>query len=348
MNIYYLDWAHENTKKLAVYKNNETLALELEWKELAELLIKDDILYCETGCPKKELNNLFKLGVVIHLVDSKKLHDLKGDEYVKETDVIDAAFLRDAVLNKYVDSIQFNELTLALLPLRILEKNYDILEKTSVRLQNNISALKREFPEEVFSKQTLVLEHTLKTIDIEKEKIGQLLDKYFCLYKQALGIKGIGFRLLSRILISAPPQLFSTHRKYLKYCGYLGKNGGDLDFKYNRQAKTLFHQCSEQMVKGSNEVYEPIYRKMRAEFNTSEKFKIKHELYNEKRKKKGLKKPVSLIWYSNVCALNKVSTLICKEVYLSFKNFDITKCTVNSVELSKIIDKKNGVESFFK
>lgn len=347
MNTYYLDWAHKGTKKLAVYKNDEPLALELEWTDLVALLLKDDILYCETGCPKKELNNLLKLGVDIRLVDSKKLHDLKGDEYIKETDVIDANFLRTAVLNEEVDFIKFNALTLALLPLRILEKNYDILEKTSVRLQNNISALKREFPEEVFSKQTLVLENTLKTIDIEKERIGRLLDNYFCLYKKALAIKGIGYRLLSRILISAPPQLFSTHRKYLKYCGYLGKNGGDLDFKYNRQTKMLFHLCAEQMIKGSNEIYEPIYRKMREEFNTSDKFKVKHELYNEKRKKRGLKKPVSLIYYSNVCALNKISTLICKEVYANFKNFDITKCVENSVELSKVIDQKNGVESFF-
>jgi len=345
MNTYYIDWAHENIKKLAVCKNNDEVILEVDWAELNTIILPNDILYSETGCPKKQLIVLLKSGVQIFLVDSKKLHDLKNTNYLK-TDTNDALFLRYAILNNKIEVIDFNLLSISLLPLKIIENNYSLLEKTSVRGQLNLLALEREYPNENIKDQLRDLKMSLKAINFQRDLMGQKMDKYFSLYKEFLNIRGIGFRLIGRILITATPFLFSNVRKYLKYCGYIGKNGSKSDQVYNRQAKSLFYQCTGQMLLQENQVYEPIYRSMRENYLNSDAFKLKHEKFNEQRRSKGWK-DLSFDGYANACARNKISTLLCKEIYFKFKDFDITKKSETSLLLGKAIDKQNGIESFF-
>lgn len=188
MNTYYIDWAHEDIKKLAVCKNNEELCLELDWQEFSAFILPKDIIYSETGCPKKQLIALLKLGAQVFLVDSKKLHDLKDTSYLK-TDTNDALFLRQAILNNKMEIIDFNLLSISLLPLKIIENNYSLLEKTSVRGQLNLLALEREYPNENIKDQLRDLKMSLKAIDFQKDLIGQKMDKYFSLYKEFLSIE---------------------------------------------------------------------------------------------------------------------------------------------------------------
>ena len=80
---------------------------------------------------------------------------------------------------------------------------------------------------------------------------------------RSLKIRGLGPRIWGGIHITANPINFPTLSSYLRYCGLV--NLDQLNHKWNRHARMLYHMLADEVMKQRDETFRPIYDKCKAD-----------------------------------------------------------------------------------
>lgn len=80
---------------------------------------------------------------------------------------------------------------------------------------------------------------------------------------ESLKIRGLGPRLWAGIYITANPVNFITLSSYLRYCGLV--NLDQLDHKWNRHARMLYHMLAGEVMKQRDPIFRPIYDRCKAD-----------------------------------------------------------------------------------
>jgi len=116
---------------------------------------------------------------------------------------------------------------------------------------------------------------------------------------QSLKIKGLGPRIWAGIFITANPANFSTLSSYLRYCGLV--NLDQLDHKWNRHAKMLYHMLAEEVIKQRDEQFRPVYDKCKTDIAERYPEYTKAHIHN--------------------AALNRTATFLAKEIWTKTRSY---------------------------
>lgn len=108
-----------------------------------------------------------------------------------------------------------------------------------------------------------------------------------------LKIKGLGPRLWAGIFITANPINFPTLSTYLRYCGLV--NLDQLDYKWNRHARMLYHMLADEVIRQRDKRFRPIYDRCKEDIASSHLNYTKLHIHN--------------------AALNRTATFLAKEIY---------------------------------
>lgn len=110
---------------------------------------------------------------------------------------------------------------------------------------------------------------------------------------QALKIKGLGPRIWAGIYITANPANFPNLSRYLRYCGLV--NIDQLNHKWNRHARMLYHMLADGVMKQRDDKFRPIYDQCKQDIAKAHPKYTKKHIHN--------------------AALNRTATFLAKEVF---------------------------------
>ncbi len=178
-------------------------------------------------------------------------------------------------------------------------RQYEMLVKLGVSQKNWCLAYQKEFNVSPYqfvdikelNRQKRILTHQLNEIIITE------IPKDF-------HIKGVSTISLAGILAHAHPSRFPSQRKFLFYCGYTGASKKiktkDGAYRYNPAIKPIVFNASVSLIKWKNPKYYPLY------------LKIKDDVKVKYPKMKS----------THYIAINRLSTILLKEIYQSIKGAD--------------------------
>ena len=298
MNLY-VDWS--NKKGITVCDEN----LEIQtYKAVNGVFDKKDI-YIERGCPRNLLQKIYDRANSVFLIDGREVKKLRKE---LKTDPEDTKVMKRGIENNEFHLAKLGDDFFKRSELRPIFNLRLIFLKLNVRAKNTISSLKRETDKK---KAIQGFQSVQKEIDKVKKQYDKEIIIRYKGYSKKLGIKGIGDLLISQILILAHPRYFPHWIPYQKYCGYRN-NCGD---KYSRLMKSLFYQCTECIIRAKNKKLCALYNEIKERFLTEkDKYKEEKRIKEEKYKKVY----ISHKSWSHKKAVNRISSLICKEFWIKF------------------------------
>ena len=304
INNKYIDWA---TRKEWVMIEGDSLPQPYPFEELVERISKDDKVYLESGVPKRFIREMLEHSGRIFLVDGKKVKEFRDKSDLKKSDYADTIALKQYIDN---NGKKFREITLENFDLLELKSLYYLYEKQTqhvARLKNQQSTYMDEYGE-----KSTDINETIKVNEKLKNRYQKSLTKYFkhkiSLFKD---IKGLGERYAFGILLTANPLDFRTITRYLKYCGL--KNKEQIGNKYNRSAKSIFHQIAKEVIMKKDKKYYPLYLEIKS---------VIAQKHNPEWTKKHI----------DNAARNRIATLIAKEFYKRIKNEKDSQILLSSVQ----------------
>lgn len=310
---YFLDW--HITKKIPICSSESDKVKIQSFKTFVKNT-KNSNIYIETGMPYAMIYELIKNNNKVFLVDSQKLHSLRTEEDFK-SDENDVLLLKNMVLQKKIIGRDITNEYIRYHQLKPLQTIYELLTRTSVRIQNIKKAFDREHEKSLISiKQNLVLDQQVDAIGKQKEIIAKEMKKEFSSDVKKLNVKGISTALLGQILTIAHPNLFHCKSAYLCYSGLKKLDHN----KYNRNLKSLFYLCADETIKHRSDYFRNMYDKMKSD---RKKDKIFHEKYETLKLNHENKKKTHFITFDSYLekvVRNRLSTLIAKRIYEVFKD----------------------------
>ncbi|MCK4526156.1 hypothetical protein KAW18_02195 [candidate division WOR-3 bacterium] len=299
----YIDWA---TRKEWVMIEGDSLPQPYLFEELVERINKDDKVYLESGVPKRFIREILEHSGRIFLVDNKKVKELRDKANIKKSDYADTIALK-----QYIDTNgkKFREITIDNFDLVELRSVYYLYEKQTqhvARLKNQQSNYVDEYGEE-----STDISKALGLNEKLKKEFQKSLAKYFkheiLLFND---IKGLGERYVFGVMLTANPIDFLSVTRYLMYCGLVSK--GQIGNKYNRSAKSLFHQIAEGLIQHKDKEYYPLYLEIKTSIA---------ERHNPEWTK----------GHINNVTINRIATLIAKEFYRRIRNEKHIQISLSSI-----------------
>ena len=284
------DWA--NTKEIIFVDENLQLS-KLE---------SGDVVLVETGAGK-QLMKEFEDNGGVKIVMGNYIAKYRKELDEEKTDEGDAKLIMQYFQEnpkKFKDWNSENAETMELF------NNLNIYEKVTkiiAMIKNNLKAQEREYG----NKKGEELLKTLEKIKIELLKPTDVWVKPFL--SKVDDIPGLGKRILAGILLNKHPKGFKDKSDYINYCGFTSHSKETK--RYNRKIKSLYYMTVEGIIKQKTKnpcKYSEMY------YNIKEKLKIEHP---EKIKDENGK----IRWnngHINSIAINRVSTLLAKEVWKRF------------------------------
>ena len=295
----YVDWSN----KKGLITCNDNLKIQT-FKDVSGAFKKKNI-YIERGCPRNLLQKIYDKANSVFLIDGQEVKKLRKK---LKTDEEDARTIKQGVENNEFHLAKLGDDFFKRSELRPIYNLRLLYLKLNVRAKNIISSLKRESDKKEAIQR---IQSVQKEIDKVKKQYDKDIIKDYKGYSKKLGIRGIGDLLISSILILAHPKYFPHWIPYQKYCGYRNNCGN----KYSRLVKSLFYQCTGGIIKTKNKKLYPLYNEIKERFLTE-----KDKYAEDKRLKEEKYKKVYITHksWSHKKAVNRLSSLICKEFWMKF------------------------------
>lgn len=331
-NILSIDWSH--IKGSTVYDGKK--ASIVDRKSLLKKLAGGAgvnsppvLVILEQGCPLTLIYDILKVDCRVSLIDQFEVKTYREAEGIEKTDENDAKIIyRLASKGAKLTPVNLDDKELQLLELYQRYKRY---QKARVAMMNMKKGYIRQFGDGESTQgvkslptlnpspaiggegeSTVVIKSTIAFnlspsdgilpydigIDTLKAAENSCLKKIIKLappIPASLKIKGLGPRLWAGIYITANPANFPTRSGYLRYCGLV--NLDQLDHKWNRHARMLYHMLADEIMKHRDERFRPIYDQCKRDVA---------ERYPEYTKK-----------HIHNAALNRTATFLAKEIWQS-------------------------------
>lgn len=292
------------------------------------------IVILEQGCPLSLIYDILKIGCEVKVISNRATQDYRVEHIIEKSDETDARIIYDLANNgARLTPVSLDDSQIQLVELYQRYKRY---QKARVAMVNMRKAYIRQFGDGVKSKgdvksigpfnnpspaaegegeSILSFKSTLSinsspsdgtlpyniAIDTLKAAENSCLKKIIKLappVPRSLKIKGLGPRIWAGIFITANPANFPTLSSYLRYCGLV--NLDQLDHKWNRHARMLYHMLAEEVMKQRDEKFRPIYDKCKADVTKKYPEYTKVHIHN--------------------AALNRTATFLAKEIYCSVRS----------------------------
>ena len=281
----------------------------------------------EQGCPLSLIYDILRTGCQVQTISNRATQDYRVDHGIEKSDEADAKLIYELASNgAKLTPVSLDDKELQLLELYQRYKRY---QKARVSMMNMRKAYIRQFgdresrpfvksnsslnPSPVLegdsesrvrvksidsfqlspSDGTLPYDIGIDTLKAAESSCLKNIVKLTPPIPQSLKIKGLGPRLWAGIIVTANPANFPNLSSYLRYCGLV--NLDQLEHKWNRHARMLYHMLAEGVMKQRDEKFRPIYDKCK------ENITEKHPEYTKLHIHNG--------------ALNRTATFLAKEAY---------------------------------
>lgn len=289
------------------------------------------LVILEQGCPLSLIYDILKTGCEVKVISNRAAQDYRVEHGIEKTDETDARIIYELANNgASLTPVRLENKELQLLELYQRYKRY---QKARVAMQNMKKAYVRQFGVGNLSRElNLIPRFTLSPapegggesrprfqpknkinpsssdgslpydigIDTLKASENSCLKKIVKLtppIHQSLKIRGLGPRLWAGIYITANPADFPSLSSYLRYCGLV--NLDQLDHKWNRHARMLYHLLADEVMKQRDERFRPVYDECKANIAEKHPEHTKLHIHN--------------------AALNRTATFLAKEIYSQIK-----------------------------
>lgn len=259
-----VDWSH--TKNYAICSGLDTKIVDNN--KLLELA-KGEKVVIEEGAP---LITLFKLSRISQLysipntvvIEERRKRGLNEHKSGIEDDLLDAKLIYELSSNGY--PIRKVDITDSQFKLVDLYHQFIYAEKSYKRLNNLLLSMRRQFGD-ISKNDTYFqlsihkdeMEHRINSLKKDIEKLAPEPPSEF------VQIKGVGKWLWSSIYVIANPKLFPSKQSYRKFCGLVDRNS--IDYKFNRQARRIYWNIVDCLIKNKNPYWSELYYKFRENVN---------------------------------------------------------------------------------
>ena len=285
------------------------------------------VVILEQGCPLSLIYDILKAGCQVKVISNRATEDYRVEHSIEKSDETDTKLIYELATNgAKLTPVSLDDTQIQLVNLYQRYKRY---QKARVAMMNMKKGYIRQFGDgksmsDVKSMSGLnpspAIEGEEESIDLIKARkvfnpspsdgilpydIGidtlKAAEKG-CLKKiiklapsvpQSLKIRGLGPRLWAGIFITANPANFPTLSSYLRYCGLV--NLDQLNHKWNRHARMLYHLLADEVMKLGDEHFRPVYDQCKADITRRYPEYTKAHIHN--------------------AALNRTATFLAKEVY---------------------------------
>lgn len=171
-------------------------------------------------------------------------------------------------------------------PLSRKLRQYDAITKLVASMKNWVKAHEKDFGE----RPDIGLEHAK---ELKKQLMKEIKEMIKEDLKKVEHIKGLGVRYLAGILAYAHPNRFPSLRKFLFYCGF--KQSSRILKKYNHRIPSLVHRIVVKLIMNKDSKYYPLYKQIKKQLAKKNPDYTKAKI-------------------NGVC-MNRVGTLLLKELY---------------------------------
>lgn len=285
------------------------------------------LVILEQGCPLSLIYDILKTGCRVEVISNRATQDYRVGHNIKKSDENDAKIIYELANNgAKLTPISLDDTHIQLLELYQRYKRY---QKARVAMVNMRKAYIRHFgdgqstqrlkstkfvnPSPVLegegeSKSVMKSKHSFNPspsdgtlpydigIDTLKAAENSCLKKIVKLappIPDNLKIRGLGSRIWAGIYITANPTNFLTLSGYLRYCGLV--NIDQLNHRWNRHARMLYHMLADEVMKQRDERFRPIYDQCKADIAKKYPEYTKLHIHNG--------------------ALNRTATFLAKEIF---------------------------------
>lgn len=339
-----IDWSH--TKGLTTYDGKKVRVVERATLLKSKSSLKSIGVIIEQGCPLSLLYGLLRAGYQVSLIDQFKVKEYREAKGLEKSDANDAMAIYGLAQSQpnLLSPVSLDDSQIQLIDLYQRYKRY---QKARVAMVNMQKAYVRQFgegesrmeiePMLLFnpspavegeaksilnvksinslnpspSSGTLPYDIAIDTLKVAETSCLKELVKLTPPIPDTLKIKGLGSRLWAGIYVTANPANFPNSSSYLRYCGLVNLN--QLNHKYNRHAKMLYHLLAEEVMQQRDSKFRPVYDKCKADIANKHPDYTKLHIHN--------------------AALNRTATFIAKEVFkvLKLSNLQLQPATGQGV-----------------
>lgn len=287
------------------------------------------LIILEQGCPLSLIYDILKIGYQVSTISNRASQDYRVEHGIEKSDETDAKIIYELAKNgAKLTPVSLDDAQIQLVDLYQRYKRY---QKARVSLQNMKKAYIRQFwggesraciksshkfnpspaieaegESRAFVQSMVRLQPSASDgtlpydigIDTLKAAENGCLKKIVKLappVPQSLKIRGLGPRIWAGIIITANPANFPTLSSYLRYCGLV--NLDQLDHKWNRHARMLYHLLADEVMKLKDETFRPTYDRCKADIAGKCPEYTKAHIHN--------------------AALNRTATFLAKEIWRS-------------------------------
>jgi len=266
-------------------------------KSMGEVNPSTPLVILEQGCPPSLVYDILKTGSQVKVISNRATQDYRVEHNIEKTDETDARIIYELSNNgANLTPVSLDDKDLQLLELYQRYKRY---QKARVAMTNMKKAYVQQFGdgESRSNLKSTLLVNPSPALEGEGESITPVksmagvnpspsddtlpydtgidtlkASENSCLKKivrlappvpETLKIKGLGPRLWAGIYITANPANFPTLSSYLRYCGLV--NLDQLNHKWNRHARMLYHMLADEVMKHRDEEFRPVYDKCKAD-----------------------------------------------------------------------------------
>jgi len=285
------------------------------------------LVILEQGCPLSLIHDILKTGSQVRLINNHATEEHRRQYNIDKSDETDAKIIYELANNgATLTPISLSDSQMQLFDLYHRYKRY---QKARVAMQNMRKAYIRHFGNReskraVHSRGWLNLFPTIRergkstcgfsstlefnpslsdgkvpydiSINVLKVAENSVLKRIVKLsppIPSSLKIRGLGPRLWAGIFITANPINFLSLSSYLRYCGLI--NPDQLNHKWNRHAKMLYHLLAEEVMKHRDETFRPVYDQCKKDIAD------RHPEYSKK--------------HIHNAALNRTATFLAKHIF---------------------------------
>jgi len=281
----FIDWGESKESVILITKGGSlTRSIVTD----IEKIPPQSKVYLEESYPHYLLYQLLEKNCDIFLCDTRAVKKYREQHNIEKSDKNDAKIL--SILHQEQPSF-FHKLEKPSeqeIMFNFLMAKYRFYKNIVQNLKQNMTSYKREFG------KVPKFEETIKRFQKKKRGIIKKASRYIKEeYKKVKDIRGIGKRVLCRLLAVAHPKDFSSLSKFLIYCGYKGicKETGN----YSRRAKGVARNMVICLLRHKNKKYYPLYKEIKADLRDE------YPNYSKGR--------------IDGMARNRIATLLLKEIY---------------------------------
>lgn len=301
-------------------ESNDVFKSKRSVNSLAPLVI------LEQGCPLSLIYDILKTGSQVSTISNRATQDYRAEHSIEKSDENDAKIIYELASNgAKLTSISLDDTQIQLIDLYQRYKRY---QKARVAMVNMKKAYVRHFGDgessglikssPFFNPSPAIEGEEESSLNVQSDSalnssptfpydigiVSLKAAENSCLKKivklappipDNLKIKGLGPRLWAGIYITANPVNFLSLSSYLRYCGLV--NIDQLNHKWNRHARMLYHMLADEIMKLRDERFRPIYDQCKADIAKKYPEYTKLHIHN--------------------AALNRTATFLAKEVFLN-------------------------------